>query len=390
LKSTPVAGALLLSSSLLGPCLANSTNLEALALKNGNWEIAEVADLAYSEPQSSGRWRRLATSKDLLGLNDQKLAELSGFNAVVYRNTATGAVVVGMRGTDQNLVSAVARPHPFVTASNRDWLSSREHAAGRESDQHDKLAPKLVAAAVRRFGPVTCAGDSLGGALAAIGCGRNGMPSVTTNTAGVNPRTARTLNAERTTNFRYRNDPALRAFGLAKRVSTVGQVAEIDQPSGESILGSIRDHTARPSMLAALRQVAARAEQASLSVTAARPEPRVAITRPECAIDYGRSGSLPPHCYDLPVAERSRGVQIVCLETYGEARQAARRAGTGMPLENLGRRTPDSQCYRPSYKFEDSACQSLIEQATEGRIGQHDRRLTPCMEILKSSGVAIR
>jgi hypothetical protein len=110
----------------------------------------------------------------------------------------------------------------------------------------------------------------------------------------------------------------------------------------------------------------------------------------DCSVDYGRVGAVPPHCYDVPANQRAPGVQIVCLETYGQARQQARRNGTGMPLDNLGRRTPDSECYRPSYRFEDAACQSLLEQATIGQIGPNDQRLSPCMEILRQSGVQIR
>jgi hypothetical protein len=294
------------------------------------------------------------------------IATWSGFNAQIWRDRENGEARLIFLGSND--------------AS--DWMTANiPQGLQRPTLQHNLLSPIMGQIAKRHYGVSSCAGFSLGFGNATLACANSttNLPVTGANGARLNVMNASLVNEQLVTSYRTSND-RVSSFAVGP---SVGRVINLPMAQG----GALQAHSI-DAVVAAATPRALQFERMTLSN---RPEPRSSVApgmgRPDCSIDYNRIGDLPPHCHERPTAERARGVQMVCLETYGQARQRARREGTGMPLQGFGQRTPDSQCYRPSYKFEDTACQALIYQANEGRISANDRRFMPCMEILRTSGL---
>lgn len=99
-----------------------------------------------------------------------------GFNAVLYRSKIDGTIVLAFTGTQDG--------SPTDFDGKTDWSQNRAQAVGLPSPQHEK-AVALARAVQKKYGNFRITGDSLGGGLATLAGLDTGMPTTTTNAAGV-------------------------------------------------------------------------------------------------------------------------------------------------------------------------------------------------------------
>jgi|SRR5579872_2313202 len=146
----------------------------------------------------------------------------SGFDAALYKNNDTGAMVIAYRGTEPTKLN--------------DWGADLKQAAGFQSDQYDqsvKLAERVKATYPDEDVEIT--GHSLGGGLAQVASASTGYPATTFNAAGVNDKTFDRYDTDQSdvesTNYTVQGEALTTAQGALP----------IPEASGEQVMLEARD-----------------------------------------------------------------------------------------------------------------------------------------------------
>ncbi|WP_457492365.1 hypothetical protein [Tardiphaga sp. P5_C7] len=273
---------------------------------------AKLADAIYRNETVVGQWKQVQTWEDLCKSRcTAKQVELirdSGFYAAVYQNQNTKEQKLVYRGTE---ASSFASGKP-------DVLTDIRQANGYKTVQYS-LATKLIAQEANRNYPgIQCAGDSLGGGLASVGCGAVGNRSITTNPAGLHQSNLPPLTNSESMNFKWKGDLASASFAGWNSTNIPGRVIEYERAGNEDgIRANYDSHTTRSMMLGSMLNDAVDYERsmllkdgrpaASLGSAATEPKSRqqASFDRPSSAtntapgsscIDYNSQG--PSKCKD--------------------------------------------------------------------------------------------
>lgn len=174
----------------------------------GNVPYAMLASAVYGGDLSSTNNPYANGWEDLNGEFSDLLFTASGFGASVFRNSATGEVVIAFAGTTQW----------------QDWGTNLTLGAAQEG-----AALRLFDAVAARHGTVTLTGHSLGGGLAQVIASLTGSKAVTFDPAPlVSPGTRVVTGDSNIISFRNNSDPLTALFGWASsgQMTTVRNTAD--------------------------------------------------------------------------------------------------------------------------------------------------------------------
>ncbi len=199
--------------SLMEPALAAQPN----DLEKAAFEAYPLARLLQGvvKSESTPHYTRLGRAEEVLKVPSSaaKIIQASGYDADIYKNKETGALVLAHKGSDW-----ITSPEAVV-----DWAGNISQARGYPTFQTNVIAPTIAREAKRYDPNILCVGHSLGGANAFVGCGSAGLKVITFNPAGLNSLNERLARGVDATTYRIGNDPA----------SMVGKIpgATIDLPA---------------------------------------------------------------------------------------------------------------------------------------------------------------